>query len=62
MPLRTVEKEGFKSLVHALYPQYELTSRKYPTTKVLYSKTREVIVKEVSKESQSGSTSMPDNG
>ena len=62
MPLRTVEKEGFKSLVYALDPRYELPSRKYLTTKALpdlYSKTREVIVKEVSKaQFFSGTTDM----
>ena len=49
MPL---EKEGFKSLVNALDSRYKLPSRKYLTTKALpdlYSKTRETIMKEVSK-------------
>ena len=51
-PLRTIEKEGFKSLIHAPDPRYDLPSRKYLTTKALsdlYGKTRETIMKEVSK-------------
>ena len=51
-PLCTVEKEGFRSLIHALDPRYELTSRKYLTNKALpdlYSKIREGVMAEVSK-------------
>ena len=51
MPLCTVEKEGFRNLVHTLDPRYDLPSRKYLTTKALpdlYSKTREAVMAEVS--------------
>ena len=48
--LRTVEKEGFKSLVRMFDPRYELSSRKYLTKKAnptLYSTTRATVEMEI---------------
>ena len=43
LPIRIVEKEGFKALVKNLDPRCELPSRKYMSKKAIpdfYSKTR----------------------
>jgi len=51
LPIRIVEKEGFKALVKNLDPHNELPSRKYMSKKAipdLYSKTRESVKSQIS--------------
>ena len=51
LPIRIVEKEGFKTLVKKLDPQYELPTRKYMSKKAipdLYSVTRESVKSQIS--------------
>ena len=51
LPIRIVEKEGFKALVKKLDPRYELPSRKYMSKKAildLYSATRASVKSQIS--------------
>ena len=51
LPIQIVEKEGFKTLVKKLDPQYELPTRKYMSKKAipdLYSVTRESVKSQIS--------------
>ena len=51
LPIRIVEKEGFKALVKNLDPRYELPSRKYMSKKAIpdfYSKTRASVKSQIS--------------
>ena len=51
LPIRIVEKEGFKTLVKKLNPWYELPTRKYMSKKTipdLYSITRESVKSQIS--------------
>ena len=50
LPLNTVEKEGFKKMIHSLDPHYELLIRKYisnTTIPALYDTTRAKVKAEI---------------
>ena len=50
IPINTVEKPGFRSMVRKLDPQYEVPSRKYFSKTALpslYAETREKVTKEL---------------
>ena len=50
IPINTVEKPGFRSMVRKLDPRYEVPSRKYFSKTVLpsfYAVTRERVTKEL---------------
>ena len=50
MPIYSVEKEGFKKLLHSFDSQYELPSRKYFSKTAipkLYAKNREIVEEEL---------------
>ena len=55
MPIYTVEKDGFRAMVEALNPRYQLPHRDYFSRTAipeLYEKTREQIAVKVKQESQ----------